>query len=398
MAPFAYDGSGRRVWKSGTSFRPDGTAVTDLRRYVHDGEALLAELGESPGGGYHPVQRYLHGIGVLARERLGDDGNAVPTRRPDAGPGSYLPSSLQTLFHHADGLNSTVNVTGSDGSVKNAYLYDAWGNHRELEAGGACLTAPDLGLDGFVDRDAYLGNLASAFAEDDNRLTFTGLEAEPETGLFFAQSRFYDPEAGRFLSEDEDPGDESAPVSLHKYLYANASPTRFVDPSGRSAEDTVPAATLETGDLGGSESAARPSADQDLPEGGSLAAYEVAKSKARWPLSLSRAAPQHQGIWPECVSKAMDQWQQERDPDFDPIAKVRRVYYKVRSMARETYERTLRYAEDQWQQFKSDPFGFYGRKLIDTAELAWNLTFQPVIDAGKAGWEWASDPAVLPFV
>ncbi len=376
VAPFAYDDSGRRVWKSGTSFRPDGTLVPELQRYVHDGEAILAELGESPGGGYHPVQRYLHGIGVLARERLEDDAavrtrrpdaddvptrrpvaDSVRTRRPDAGPldrqysaatrsrndtpgsgrpvgtlghsvrtpeapgagpGSTSPTALQTLFHHADGLNSTVNVTRSDGSVKNAYLYDAWGNHRELEAGGECLTAPDLGLDGFIDRDAYLGNLASAFAEDDNRLTFTGLEAEPETGLFFAQSRFYDPEAGRGVrtrrpdagpperqysavtrSYNDTPGSgrpvrtpgrpvgTRAPVSLHKYLYANASPTRFVDPSGRSAEDTVPAATLETGDLGGSESAARPSADQDLPEGGSLAAYEVAKSKARWPLSLS---------------------------------------------------------------------------------------------------------------
>jgi YD repeat-containing protein len=227
LAEYVYDNAGRRVWKEGFSY-PSGGVVRDVRRYVHDGEAVLAELGESPGGGYHPVQRYLHGIGVLARERLEDDNtirtrrpdaygvptrrpdaDTVPTRRPDAdrvrthrpdagpsdrqynaatrsrndtpgsgrpvrtpegpgaGPGPKSPTALQTLFRHADGLGSTVTVTRSDGSVSNAYRYDAWGKARELEAGGACLTTPDLGFDGLVDWNAYLGNSAEEAARNE---------------------------------------------------------------------------------------------------------------------------------------------------------------------------------------------------------------------------------------
>jgi hypothetical protein len=41
-----------------------------------------------------------------------------------------------------------------------------------------------------------------------------------------------DPGAGRFVSVDPYGGDPMAPVSLHRYLYSNASPVSFSDPTG----------------------------------------------------------------------------------------------------------------------------------------------------------------------
>jgi hypothetical protein len=43
-----------------------------------------------------------------------------------------------------------------------------------------------------------------------------------------------DPGVGRFVSVDPYDGDPQAPVSLHRYLYAAASPVNFVDPNGES--------------------------------------------------------------------------------------------------------------------------------------------------------------------
>jgi RHS repeat-associated protein len=64
-------------------------------------------------------------------------------------------------------------------------LYDAWGKSR----GG-------------------IGVSSNVFG-------FTGHERD-ETGLYYFKARFYDPDIGRFLTEDLAEGDFNNPPSLHK--------------------------------------------------------------------------------------------------------------------------------------------------------------------------------------
>jgi hypothetical protein len=59
-------------------------------------------------------------------------------------------------------------------------------------------------------------------------------------------ARFYDPEVGRFTSQDSYLGEINDPPSLHRYFYANANPTRYVDPTGHAAKDWIWAAANET--------------------------------------------------------------------------------------------------------------------------------------------------------
>ncbi len=58
-------------------------------------------------------------------------------------------------------------------------------------------------------------------------LRFQGQYFEPETGLHYNRYRYYDPDCGRFISQD--------PVGLaggmNAYLYA-PNPTQWIDPSG----------------------------------------------------------------------------------------------------------------------------------------------------------------------
>lgn len=66
-----------------------------------------------------------------------------------------------------------------------------------------------------------------------NIFGFTGHEIDPETGLVYMKGRYYDPIIGRFLSQDPAAGNPVKPPSLHKYLYAHANPTIYIDPDGR---------------------------------------------------------------------------------------------------------------------------------------------------------------------
>jgi len=46
------------------------------------------------------------------------------------------------------------------------------------------------------------------------------------------KQRYYNTDTGRFTRRDEYEGKILAPITLHKYLYANNNPTNFIDPTG----------------------------------------------------------------------------------------------------------------------------------------------------------------------
>lgn len=66
-----------------------------------------------------------------------------------------------------------------------------------------------------------------------NPYQFAGERVDPATNLVHLRARWYDPAVGRFGSRDPFGGALNDPISLHRYLYANANPVSFTDPAGR---------------------------------------------------------------------------------------------------------------------------------------------------------------------
>ena len=87
---------------------------------------------------------------------------------------------------------------------------------------------------------ASIPSTLSTFAElpstDDQAIGFTGYVKDSETGLYYAKARYYDPRIARFVTQDPEECNAMQPPSLHRYLYAYANPTVYVDPSGRIEE------------------------------------------------------------------------------------------------------------------------------------------------------------------
>ena len=168
---YSYDGEDNRV----QAIR-DGSAT----RYVYDlhGDLLAETAGDI-------TRYYIHGLGLLAMITQGG----------------------QTYCYHYNGIGSTVALTDGNQSIVNRYAYTPFGliaDEREQ----------------FPHPFKYVGN--------------SGVMTEP-TGLYYMRARYYDPQVGRFISEDP-MGVSSSDVNL--YAYVGNNPVNSIDPSGLGEEKT----------------------------------------------------------------------------------------------------------------------------------------------------------------
>ncbi|MDR4460538.1 MAG: hypothetical protein MRJ67_08485 [Nitrospirales bacterium] len=164
---YKYDGLGRRIEKN---------VAGSITRYVYDGEDMLLEYD----GSNTFRARYSHGDQV-----------DQPLILQKAGLGFF--------YYHSNHQGSITHLTNSSGTVANSYLYDSYGRRLNV------------------------------FESVVQPYSYTGREFDGESGLYYYRARYYDPTAGRFLSEDPI-GFRAGDQNLYNYVFNN--PVNFIDPTG----------------------------------------------------------------------------------------------------------------------------------------------------------------------
>jgi RHS repeat-associated protein len=104
------------------------------------------------------------------------------------------------------------------------YLQDGHSGVRQLSNGLGEVTD-------FYNYDAY-GRLLHSVGGSENNYLYRGEQFDPNVGLQYLRSRYYNPDNGRFASVDPFEGLLAEPMSRHRYLYGNANPVTYLDPSG----------------------------------------------------------------------------------------------------------------------------------------------------------------------
>ena len=127
--------------------------------------------------------------------------------------------SLTTLYTRGDEL-----ISQERNGVKLYYLYDGFDSVRMLTDEGGSVT------DTYT-FDAF-GNLTDSTGDTENSYFYRGEQFDTFTGLYYLRARYMNPSTGTFITMDEYAGSVFEPVSLHKYLYANANPVMNSDPTG----------------------------------------------------------------------------------------------------------------------------------------------------------------------
>ena len=96
------------------------------------------------------------------------------------------------------------------------YVYDAWGNHKVVNASGVEITDAN-----------HIGNL--------NPFRYRSYYYDTEFKLYYLKTRYYDPEVGRFISQDGiEYADPETINGLNLYAYCGNNPIMNVDPTGHS--------------------------------------------------------------------------------------------------------------------------------------------------------------------
>ena len=169
------DGTNVNNTYNGEGLRVAKQVNSQTTRYVFVGDKVVLELD----GSGNQTASNVQGTSLIARSVGGT-----------------------TLYYMYNGHADVTALLDATGTIQGTYYYDAFGNVKEST-----------------------GNV-------DNPFTYAGYQYDKETGLYYLNSRYYDPIIARFLSEDTFAGNPNDPLSLNLYTYCKNDPIKYVDPSG----------------------------------------------------------------------------------------------------------------------------------------------------------------------
>ena len=142
----------------------------------------------------------------------------------------------EKLIQNLCGLENNViyaeqKVTGKDGTTASYqdFLYT-----KDIQGSTSSILNKDTKGELSYEYDDFGETSIHGSSALKNEICYTGGIYDESTGLYYLNARYYDPENGRFLTEDIYRGEVNDPDTLHLYAYCKNNPINYVDPSGHS--------------------------------------------------------------------------------------------------------------------------------------------------------------------
>ena len=199
VAAYEYNGDGIRTAK----------VVDGVRyEYILDGTQVLAiayELEETVGSVTYPVY-------YLVQFTYDESGAPVSMRYIERKESSAAYRVDQTYYYVKNLQGDVVALTNAAGSVVATYIYDAWGNQVISWASG------------------------QEWVAEMNPFRYRGYFYDAETGFYYLNSRYYDPEVGRFLNADGQVNIDQGLLGTNMYSYCLNDPVNMLDDEGCRAK------------------------------------------------------------------------------------------------------------------------------------------------------------------
>lgn len=205
-------------------------SFSDIATFKYNSNGIRISKTTSEGTTHY----FTEGSRILAQ----DNGNLLFFHYGAEGIVGFTYDGVGEFFYKKNVLGDIIGILDSDGSEIVRYIYDAWGNHKALIL--SKLHEP-IAIDKILeysenrasDEIIYLQN--NAVIANINPFRYRGYYYDTETGLYYLNSRYYDPEVGRFINADSlEYLDPKSLNGLNIYAYCLDNPINFVDYTGTS--------------------------------------------------------------------------------------------------------------------------------------------------------------------
>ena len=177
----------------------DGTTTTATYSYNADGQRIKKVVGST-------TTNYYYNGDILAGMTIGS--NKLIFMYDESGsPFGFTYNG--TAYYYVKNLQGDVEaIANSSGTIVVRYYYDAWGNILDIS-----------------------GTLADTVGEA-NPIRYRSYYYDTETGYYYLNSRYYDPELCRFISADGYVSTGQGVLGFNMFVYCLNNPINYIDPSG----------------------------------------------------------------------------------------------------------------------------------------------------------------------
>ena len=193
---YTYNDQGIRTSKTIDSNGNDILDVNDwLYEYKLSGDVLISE------------SKYIYITGWVENYQIiytyDYDGSLI-------GFNYYAGYNTEDYIYAFNVQGDVTKILKSNGTIVVEYTYDAYGNITSISG----IQASTIGI--------Y------------NSMRYRGYKYDEEIGMYYLNSRYYDPEIGRFINADGMLGEVGQLGTTNMYAYCANNPVMYVDPSGES--------------------------------------------------------------------------------------------------------------------------------------------------------------------
>ena len=163
---------------------------------------------------------YLLNGGEILQERRGN-GDILTFARDESGSIIAVEyysetTDLISYYYYIKNLQGDViGISDREGNTVAEYRYDSWGRLLSVRDGAGNDISENAG---------HIANI--------NPIRYRGYYYDSETGFYYLQSRYYDPETRRFLNADGYVSTGQGMTGNNMFAYCGNNPVMYTDPSG----------------------------------------------------------------------------------------------------------------------------------------------------------------------
>ena len=236
-----------------TATKEKGTAVDEVRQYSYDANGNQTDVkntktGQTESYTYDAENRLSKvsvtdkdgKTAVIQQNRYNGDGQRIQKVEGSKTTNYYYQDGVVSYTTDGENSQTSQNLIGTDGNILATQRYgsdhtDYLLYHKDIQGSSTSLVKEDGSADATYQYTDFGETTINGDNKVENEVCYTGGIYDQSTGLYYLNARYYNPEDGRFVTEDTYRGETNEPDTQNLYVYCVNNPVNYIDPSGHDA-------------------------------------------------------------------------------------------------------------------------------------------------------------------